>query len=150
MPVESVSTDNALPHVAGFEHPLRVYYEDTDAAGIVYHANYLRYMERARTVWLSSLGVEIDQLVKQYAVLFAVRSLNVQYLRPARLNNHLIATVWPERLGGASLELDQRVFHEGELLTSAHVKLACVDAITLLPKPWPQVLHELFNAWKMS
>jgi len=150
MAVESVLANNAQSRVAAFEHSFRVYYEDTDAGGIVYHSNYLKYMERARTEWLSSLGVEIDKLVEQFAVLFAVRSVNVQYLRPARLNNHLIATVWPERLRGASLELDQRVYREGELLTNAKIKLACVDANTLLPKAWPETLNEIFNAWKMS
>ncbi len=150
MPTDLAASIKAKPHTAAFEFVFRVYYEDTDAAGIVYHANYLKYMERARTEWLSELGVEIDELVKQYAIVFAVRSINVQYLRPARLNNHLTATVWPERLGGASLELDQRVFRDGELLTSAHLKLACVEAQTLLPKAWPPVLLEVFNAWKTS
>ena len=150
MPAELAISIKARPHKAAFEFVFRVHYEDTDAAGIVYHANYLRYMERARTEWLSDLGIEIDELVKQHGIVFAVRSINVQYLRPARLNNHLIATVWPERLGGASLELDQRVFRDGELLTGAYLKLACVDANTLLPKAWPQVLLEVFNAWKTS
>lgn len=110
-------------------HPVRVYYEDTDFSGAVYHANYLRFMERARTEFLRARGIE------QGAVLagetdekfgFVVRAMTIDFLRPARMDDLLSVETRVEKLGAAALDLDQRVMRGDELLASARVRVACV------------------------
>lgn len=120
---------------------MRVYYEDTDCAGIVYHASYLRFMERARTEWLRSLGFEQPVLRNTHEVLFTVARLHIDYLRPANFNDLLDVSVTLTRLGGASLLLAQNVVRTPqELLCRAEVRIACVDATTLQPRPIPQAV----------
>ena len=139
---------SAEPRLAEFVWPVRVYYEDTDAGGVVYYANYLRYMERARTEWLRSLGFEQDRLAREEGVIFAVRSAQIEYLRPARFNDllHLISRI--ARLGRASLTFEQRVIGQGgvgELLCSGRVKVACVGAQSLRPQAIPPTLIAELN-----
>lgn len=113
---------------SGFALPLRVYYEDTDCSGIVYHAAYLRFMERARTEWLRALGFEHDRLRESHGVMLVVSKLAIDYRRPARLGDALAASVAVARIGRASLLLDQEVRREpGETLCIASVRIACVD-----------------------
>ena len=120
---------------------MRVYYEDTDSAGIVYHASYLRFMERARTEWLRSLGFELPTLRDEHGVLFTVCRLHIDYLRPAQFNDMLDVSLALARFGGASFLLDQKVRRgPGELLCRAEVRIACVDATTLRPRPIPQAV----------
>ena len=128
-----------------FTWPVRVYYEDTDNAGIVYHASYLRFMERARTEWLRSLGFELPDVREEHGALFTVSRLHIDYHLPAHFNDMLDVSIALTRLGGASFLLDQRVRRTpGELLCRADVRIACVDAITLRPRPIPRaVLTEL-------
>jgi acyl-CoA thioester hydrolase len=126
--------------VEEFVWPVRVYYEDTDAIGVVYYANYLKYMERARTEWLRSLGFEQDLVREQDGVLFAVRRVEVDYLRSARFNEELECAV---RLAGrrrASLLFDQEVRRasDGEVMARGQVKVACLDAERLRPAPIPE------------
>ena len=133
---------------AEFLWPVRVYYEDTDAGGVVYYANYLKYMERARTEWLRSLGFEQDRLAREQGVMFAVRSAQIEYLRPARFNDllHLISRI--SHLGRASLTFEQRVIGQGgagELLCSGCVKVACVGAESLRPRAIPPTLIAELN-----
>jgi acyl-CoA thioester hydrolase len=129
--------------------PVRVYYEDTDAAGVVYYANYLRYMERARSEWLRALGFEQDVLVREMGVLFAVRSMSVDYLRPARFNDLLEVTAHVEQVGKASLVFAQEVRHaagDGKPLCVGRVKVACLDAASLRPRPMPaSILAEIIG-----
>lgn len=128
-----------------FKWPVRVYYEDTDSAGIVYHASYLRFMERARTEWLRSLGFDLPALQNEHRVLFTVSRMRIDYRQPAYFNDMLEVSLGLTRIGGASLLLDQQVCRTPqELLCRAEVRIACVDATTLRPRPIPQaVLTEL-------
>ncbi|MBT4889485.1 MAG: tol-pal system-associated acyl-CoA thioesterase [Rhodospirillales bacterium] len=106
--------------------PVRIYYEDTDAGGIVYYANYLRYAERGRTELLRSLGVEKLALMEREQLAFAVRGCNVEYLLPARLDDALEVHTRVLNVGGASLHLDQRVLRDGETLTEIDIRLVCM------------------------
>ncbi len=122
---------------------MRVYYEDTDAGGVVYYANYLRFMERARTEWLRSLGFEQDALAREAGVIFAVRSAQVDYLRPARFNDLLEVDARIAELGRASLTFVQSVVRAAEPgvpLCSGRIKVACVSADGMRPRPIPPVL----------
>jgi acyl-CoA thioester hydrolase len=108
-------------------YPVRVYYEDTDAAGLVYHANYLRYAERARSEMLRRLGIEQERLRAETGLAFVVRRCTVDYLQPARLDDDLVVATRLSALGGASLELDQDVRRGAEPLVRLALKIACVD-----------------------
>src|SRR3989304_1505700 len=96
-----------------FSIPIRVYYEDTDAGNVVYYANYLKFMERARTEWLRALGFEQDELIRRDGVIFAGRSAKIEFLKPARFNDMLQATVQVSRRGKASLTFAQEIRRDG-------------------------------------
>ena len=117
--------------------PVRVYYEDTDAAGVVYYANYLRFLERARTEWLALLGHPVAELERVHGIVFVVRRIEVDYRRPARLSDALDVTVAIESLGRASLALRQHVMRGSEMLVAARVMLACVERASLKPARIP-------------
>jgi acyl-CoA thioester hydrolase len=123
-----------------FTLPVRVYYEDTDAGGIVYYANYLRFMERARTEWLRSLGFEQDELLRQHGVLFAVRSAQLDFLKPARFNDLLTVTVDIGRRGRASMTLRQCAKLGDLVLCEGEVKIACIEAKTFTPCAMPDAI----------
>ena len=123
----------------------RVYYEDTDAGGVVYYANYLKYMERARTEWLRSLGVEQDQLAENMNVIFAVRLVKLKYIQPARFNNALSITVEPHSLKPASVSFKQCVMNERDksiLYTIGEVNVVCLSAKEFTPHPIPKDLFK--------
>lgn len=123
-----------------FAWPVRVYYEDTDTGGVVYYANYLKFMERARTEWLRSLGFEQDQLIRDAGIIFAVRAVEVDYLRPARFNDALTVTAEVVHNGGASITFRQEVRRGDEVLCRGKVKIASLDAQTLRPRPAPAAI----------
>jgi len=124
-----------------FNWSVRVYYEDTDSAGIVYHASYLRFLERARTEWLRKLGFELPVLTSDHQVLFTVSRMRIDYLRPAYFNDLLQVSLALTRMGGASFVLDQSVGRAPrELICRAEVRIACVDATTLRPRPIPHAV----------
>ena len=128
-----------------FEFPVRVYYEDTDSGGLVYYANYLKFLERARTEMLRSLGIEQDRLIAEESIIFAVRSANIDYLRPARFNELLVATAQVKKLGKASVLFLQEVrkAHAPSLVcVRAEVKIACLDAVRMTPTPLPLLMLE--------
>lgn len=125
-----------------FSIPIRVYYEDTDAGGVVYYANYLRFMERARTEWLRNLGFEQDELSAKDGVVFAVRHANLEFLKAARFNEKLQVTAEVVKLGKASITFNQKIMRDKELVCSGEVRLACVDARSFTPKPVPRVIAE--------
>jgi len=129
-----------------FSIPVRVYYEDTDAAGVVYYANYLKFMERARTEWLRQLGFEQDELVKRAGVLFAVRSASLEFMKPARFNDLLQATVAVRRVGGASLTFLQTVERDGAPICQGEVKIACLAAADFTPRAVPREIIECVEA----
>jgi acyl-CoA thioester hydrolase len=117
---------------------VRVYYEDTDAGGVVYYANYLRFIERARTEWLRAVGYEQDRLRDGEGILFAVRRVGIDYLAPARFNDLLQVTSRLVQAGGASLVFAQTVLREdGTRCCEATVKVACIDAGTFGPRRMP-------------
>ncbi len=152
----------------------RVYWEDTDGGGVVYYANYLKFMERARTEWLRAAGFSQQALAAEQGIIFAVTHVEVDYRRPARLDDELIVTCEPQRMGAASLSFAQRVHRGavdraagvgelpigarelpagaggppsgvGELLAEAAVEIACVDAHTFRPQRLPQFLIDVLN-----
>jgi len=125
---------------AAFVFPVRIYYEDTDAGGVVYHANYLRFMERARTEWLRDHGYELNKLEQEFGFLFAVRSVSINYLKPAYLNDLLSIQVSIARTGRASLDIDQEVYRDKVLLCRARIKLAGVAVDTFRPMALPFTL----------
>jgi acyl-CoA thioester hydrolase len=106
---------------------IRVYYEDTDAAGIVYHASYLRYAERGRTEMLRDAGFEHAQIFKETGVGFAVVAMNINYNAPARLDDLLVVKSKITRVGGASMEMQQDIYSEDRLITEMKVTLVCID-----------------------
>jgi len=108
--------------------PLRVFYEDTDAAGLVYYANYLKFIERARTEMMRLLGVTHSAMKQQTGLVFVVRRCAVDYGRPARLDDEIVVNTRMLALGGASIELEQIVTLQGETLVSAILRLACINA----------------------
>ena len=124
---------------------VRVYYEDTDAAGVVYYANYLRYLERARTEWLRALGFEQGDLARDGGIAFAVRSLGVEYLKPARLDDALDIVSEIETVGRAQLLFHQRVERKGEALVTATVRVACIDAARLTVASIPRDIRSRFE-----
>lgn len=130
--------------------PIRVYYEDTDAGGVVYYANYLKFMERARSEWLRSLGFEQDELSRREGVIFAVRAAQVEYRKPARFNDQLEVSVSLGRAGPASISFEQEVRRDGELLVSGEIKIACIDVNTFSPHPIPERVAARVNAWRTS
>ena len=123
---------------------VRVYWEDTDASGIVYYANYLRFLERARTEWLRVKGYEQNELARRHSVVFVVRAVALDFLRPARLDDALSVSVVVTRLGPASIDLDQRIERDGEGLGAGTVKLACVRIGTIQPARIPRELYAAF------
>ncbi len=136
--VESIQAESAQ---AEFCWQVRVYYEDTDAAGVVFYANYLRYMERARTEWLRSIGFEHATLIKNHAILFAVKTLTIDYLKPAKLDEQLTITSRLLSWRGASLTFAQLINNANDqLLIQAEVKIACLNATSLKAAPLPQTL----------
>lgn len=147
-----------------FAWPVRVYYEDTDSGGVVYYANYLKFMERARTEWLRSLGIEQDELIARDQIIFAVHGMTVDYLQPARFNDLLWVTADIADQGRASLTFTQKVVRDSgvhrnapaarmtpqecqrlihdkaSLLCSGQVRIACLDARTFRPRAIPSHL----------
>jgi acyl-CoA thioester hydrolase len=107
--------------------PIRVYYEDTDAAGVVYYANYFKYCERARTEWLRALGFRNSTLLDAHGLVFVVRAVKGDFRAPARLDDELAVVTTLDKLGGASLIFGQRVLRGEELLFDAEIAIACID-----------------------
>jgi len=123
-----------------FELPVRVYYEDTDAQGVVYYANYFRFMERARTEWLGSLGVDMVRLQDEERRIFVVAEVQTKFLAPARLRDDLIVTASLAGLTRVTFDIEQKIYRDstdGDLLISGIVKAAYLDADTMRPKRVP-------------
>jgi acyl-CoA thioester hydrolase len=130
-----------------FHWPVRVYWEDTDAGGVVYYANYLNFMERARSEWLRAKGFEQDVLRDEQGVVFVVRRVEVDYLSPARFNDVLDVSVSLHHLGQAKLTVDQTITRGESRLIVARVTLACIDAARFKPAKIPaSILQTLEHA----
>ncbi len=128
-----------------FTLPVRVYFQDTDAGGVVYHASYINFMERARTEWLRSFGYSNAGLMKELGMVFVVRSLKLDYLRPALLDDMLAVTARIKELGRSRVALQQMVQRGNEVLVEAEVHLVCVALEDFKPVRVPDVLRE---QWK--
>ncbi len=121
--------------------PVRVYYEDTDAGGVVYYANYLKYLERARTEFIRALGVDQGRLLAETGLAFAVRALSAEYLKPARLDDELSVTTAIEALGRAQVTFAQSIRRGDDLLLTASVRVACLDLARGKPAAIPAPLR---------
>jgi acyl-CoA thioester hydrolase len=133
--------------VETFTFPVRVYWEDTDAGGVVYYANYLRFLERARSEWLRTLGIDQARLLAEERLQFVVVEANIRYHRPAKFDDELVVTAALGSLGGASVTFAQEIRRgtaAGELLVSASVRAACIASDTLKPRPLPNTLTAQF------
>lgn len=138
-------------HLAGHALRVRVYWEDTDAGGIVYYANYLKFFERARTEWLRACGVEQGQLREQTGLIFVVADVQLRYSAPARLDDVLAITVTVREQGAASFLLEQQVWRGDTLLVEGTVRVGCVDSQRLRPARMPAgVLQALATAPSFS
>jgi acyl-CoA thioester hydrolase len=121
----------------GFTWPIRVYYEDTDAGGIVFYANYLKFFERARTEWLRACGVDQARLADETGAMFIVRSTALDFRAPARLDDVVTVISRIERLGRASVDFAQEAWREGTLLAKGSIRVGCVDRTAIKPTAIP-------------
>ena len=143
-PISTPSTPTSTPaESAPFAWPVRVYYEDTDAQGVVYYANYFKFMERARTEWIRSLGVEQDVLLDEQRRMFVVVDMHAEFHRPARFNDQLVVTAGLEHRARASFVIRQEIRRgrlDGELLVGGTVRAAYLDADSMKPAKLPDSL----------
>lgn len=130
-------------NVTKFRWPVRVYYEDTDAGGVVYHANYLKFFERARTEWLRALGFEQDQLRDEHGLVFVVHDMALRFHQPARFNDQLVVTCDVERARGASMMFHQEILaaDQEKRLCDADLTVACIDSREFRPRPIPKPIR---------
>ena len=132
-------------NVKSFEWPVRVYYEDTDAQGVVYYANYFRFMERARTEWLRALGVDQVALMEQERRIFVVTATSAEFIMPARFNDQVIVTARLSGLARATFDIEQNIYldsQDGQLLLRGSVRAAYLDADTMRPRRVPASIFE--------
>lgn len=124
---------------------VRIYYEDTDAAGVVYHANYLRFMERARTEWLRELGFAPAKLKQAHHLVFVIKSIHIDYLKPAWFDDQLQISTQMTELKRASMIVAQEVQRENEVLSQATVRIATINLTNLRPEPFPAALFQILQ-----
>ena len=134
-----------MPGQPNFSAKFRVYWEDTDAGGVVYYANYLRFMERCRTEWLRALGIDQIRLRAERGLQFAVLDLQVSYLRPALLDDEILVSAALTRMTGASFSFKQEIWRDAVQLIDASTRVVCLDSINLKPKAIPS---DLFKEWR--
>lgn len=130
---------------AAFTLPVRVYYQDTDAGGVVYHSTYLNFMERARYEWLRELELDINSLIKVHKIVFMIRSLNIEYFKPALLDDLLHVTVQATELGRTRIAISQQILRDHVTLASATTQVVCVGADTLKLVSLPEPLRHKFG-----
>jgi len=125
-----------------FHWPIRVYYEDTDAGGVVYHSQYLNFMERARTEWLRHFGFEQPWLKDELGILFVVHSMQINFKKPAHFNDALDIQSTPTQIGFSSMIFTQTILREAEVLAEASIKLACVKVENFKPVAIPALIKQ--------
>jgi acyl-CoA thioester hydrolase len=138
----ALAPDSVAPR---YQISARIYWEDTDAGGVVYYANYLRFMERCRTDWLRALGIDQLRLRAERGLQFAVVSVSVDFLRPAVLNDEIIVTAELLRFSGATITFKQTIIRGDAQLIDASTRVACLDSGSLKPRPIPK---DLFVEWR--
>ena len=136
------SAESADPWQNAHNWPVRVYYEDTDAGGVVFYANYLKFMERARTEWLRTLGVEQQTLINEHDIGFVVMSLDMKYRAAAKLDDHLTIQTCVTQIGRASLNFAQRALVSDKVLAEGNIRVGCVRLTNLKPSGLPDDLFE--------
>jgi len=129
-----------------FVWPIRIYYEDTDGGGVVYHSNYLKFFERARTEWLRSLGYDQTELRERDDVLFVVRGIQIKYHLPARFNQLLDVVTRISQLGRCRIVFEQTLQLGEDILTAATVEVACVSGTSFKPVPIPELMRQKFES----
>ena len=141
---ELMNQANSTSHSHAID--IRVYYEDTDAGGVVFYANYLKFMERGRTEWLRALGVDQFDMARDLKRCFMVTELDVKYQKPARLDDLLCVDSRITRLGRASINFDQKIFRQTELLVQSAIQICCVDTVNMRPAALPSLVSKKLQA----
>jgi len=134
-----------MPAAPNFSYTYRVYWEDTDAGGVVYYANYLKFMERCRTEWLRAIGIDQHRLRTERHLQFAIVGVTVDFLRPAVLDDEIVVTAELLRLRGATISFKQAIYRDDVQLIDAGTRVACLDSGTLKPRAIPK---DLFMEWR--
>ena len=126
---------------------VRIYFEDTDSGGVVYHANYLKFMERARTEWLRGIGLDQAKLKLKDNIMFVVAKLNIQFKKPAKFNDELMIITNLEEIGASTIFINQEILKDNYLISSARVEIACINSKLFkpqrIPKETKQILEKL-------
>jgi acyl-CoA thioester hydrolase len=130
---------------AAFRFPIRIYWEDTDAGGVVFYANYLKFFERARTEWLRAAGVQQQALRDETGAMFVVAEVQTSYLAPARLDDEIAVTVVVTELGAASMVLEQQAWRGSTLLATGRIRIGCVDGVSMRPRRIPAQVVTAIN-----
>ena len=128
-----------------FEKKERIYYEDTDAGGVVYHANYLKLMERCRSDWLDSIGFSVADLQNNHDIVFAVRKVQMDFLAPARLFDYVTVNCDVLHIGKVKIEISQNIYNQANLLCSATIKLATLERTSFKLSPMPTALYNCLS-----
>jgi acyl-CoA thioester hydrolase len=131
--------------IATFRFRIRIYWEDTDAGGVVFYANYLKFFERARTEWLRAAGVQQQALRDETGAMFVVAEVQTSYLAPARLDDEITVTVSVIEMGAASMVLEQQAWRSETLLATGRIRIGCVDGATLRPRRIPAPVVTVIN-----
>lgn len=143
--MNTTSHISTFPEEGVFTHPVRVYYQDTDTGGVVYHASYLNFLERARYEWLRDIGFSVDHLIKAHKTIFLIRSLSIEYFKPAVLDDLLQITVAVVDMSRSRITLSQQVIRDQINLVSATVHVVCVNVDDLRPIRIPIPLLQRIN-----
>ena len=125
-----------------FKWSVRIYFEDTDSGGVVYHSNYLKFMERARTEWLRSLHLNQSDLKKKDKIMFVVANVNIDYKKAARFNDELDIETSIDKIGASRVDLTQNIMKNSDLYTSAKVNIACIHSETFKPQRIPKLIKQ--------
>jgi len=125
-----------------FKWSIRIYFEDTDSGGVVYHSNYLNFMERARTEWLRSLHLNQADLKKKDKIMFVVANVNIDYKKAARFNDELDIETSLDKIGASRIDLNQNIMKNSDLYTSAKVSIACIHSETFKPQRIPKLIKQ--------
>jgi len=125
--------------------PIRIYYEDTDSGGVVYHSNYLKYMERARTEWLRDFKVDQKALKDNLNLMFVVHEIDIKFIKPAVFNDEIEVQTKKDKLGSVKIELEQKIFRSSELLIESRVVVASVNSISMKPMRIPNEIKLLME-----
>ena len=125
--------------------PIRIYYEDTDSGGVVYHSNYLKFMERARTEWLRDFKIDQKALKDNLNLMFVVHEIDIKFTRPAVFNNEIEVQTKLEKLGSVKIELEQKIFRSSEILIESRVVVASVNSISMKPMRIPNEIKLLME-----